>query len=95
METRTPANGLPCVSCSVITHFAAGVISQKNRVPGQLKGQGNPNCLIDYVQNEEKVDVGEWFFTTGTERIFPKGLPAGQVTAVRNGKDFKEIDMTD
>ncbi|MDP8981080.1 MAG: hypothetical protein M3O35_10860 [Acidobacteriota bacterium] len=71
--------------------FAAGVISQKNRVHGQLKGQGNPTCLIDYVQNEEKVDVGEWFYTTGTDRIFPKGLPAGQVTAVRNGKNFKEI----
>jgi rod shape-determining protein MreC len=74
--------------------FAAGVISQKNRVHGQLKGQGNFTCLIDYVQNEEKVDVGEWFYTTGTDRIFPKGLPAGQVTAVRNGKDFKEIYIT-
>src|SRR5258708_1078391 len=71
--------------------FAAGVISQKNRVHGELKGQGNPNCLIDYVPNEEKVDVGEWFFTTGADRIFPKGMPAGQVTAVRNGKNFKEI----
>ncbi len=71
--------------------FAAGVISQKNRVRGTLKGQGHSECLVDYVQNEERVDVGEWFFTSGDDRIFPKGFPVGQVSAVRNGKTFKEI----
>ena len=71
--------------------FAAGVISQKNRVRGTLKGQGHTECLVDYVQNEERVDVGEWFFTSGDDRIFPKGFPVGQVSAVRNGKNFKEI----
>ena len=71
--------------------FAAGVISQKNRVHGTLKGQGHAECLIDYVQNEEKVDNNEWFFTSGDDRIFPKGFPVGQASAVRNGKTFKEI----
>jgi rod shape-determining protein MreC len=71
--------------------FAAGVISQKNRVRGTLKGQGHTECLVDYVQNEERVDVGEWFYTSGDDRIFPKGFPVGQVSAVRNGKTFKEI----
>ncbi len=74
--------------------FAAGVISQKNRVRGTLKGQGHSECLVDYVQNEEKVDVGEWFFTSGDDRIFPKGFPVGQVSAVRNGKTFKEIYLS-
>ena len=45
--------------------FAAGVVSQKNHVHGTLKGQGHSECLVDYVQNEEPVDVGEWFFTSG------------------------------
>lgn len=72
--------------------FAAGVISQKNRVRGTLKGQGHSTCLVDYVQNEEKVEVGEMFFTSGDDRIFPKGLPAGVATVVRPGKNFnKEI----
>jgi rod shape-determining protein MreC len=71
--------------------FAAGVISQKNRVRGTLKGQGHSDCQVDYVQNEEKVDGGEWFFTSGDDRIFPKGFPVGQVSAARNGKNFKEI----
>src|ERR1700687_2322327 len=73
--------------------FAAGVISQKNRVRGTLKGLGQTKCLVDYVQNEEKVDAGEWFYTSGDDRIFPRGFPVGQVTSVRNGKTFKEISV--
>jgi len=71
--------------------FAAGVISEKNHVRGTLKGQGHSECLIDYVQNEEPVDSGEWFYTSGDDRIFPRGFPVGQVSASRNGKTFKEI----
>ena len=71
--------------------FAAGVVSQKGRVHGTLKGQGHAECLVDYVQNEEHVDAGEWFYTSGDDRIFPKGFPVGQVTASPNGKTFKEI----
>ncbi|MCC6861393.1 MAG: rod shape-determining protein MreC [Bryobacterales bacterium] len=73
--------------------FAAGVISQKNRVRGTLKGVGFANCKVDYVQNEEKVEVGELFFTSGDDRVFPKGTPAGRVTAVRDGGQFKEISV--
>ena len=73
-------------------NFAAGVISQKNRVHGTLKGQGHDgSVLVNYVQNEEKVEPGEWFFTSGDDRIFPKGFPVGQVTAVRNGQSMKQI----
>ncbi|HTS49460.1 MAG TPA: rod shape-determining protein MreC [Bryobacteraceae bacterium] len=74
--------------------FAAGVVSQKNHVRGTLKGQGHSECLVDYVQNEERVDPGEMFFTSGDDRIFPRGFPVGQVSAVRNGKTFKEIYIT-
>ena len=73
-------------------NFAAGVISQKNRVHGTLKGQGRDGTvMVEYIQNEEKVDQGEWFFTSGDDRVFPKGFPVGQATAVRNGRTEKEI----
>jgi rod shape-determining protein MreC len=74
--------------------FAAGVISQKNRVHGTLKGQGYSTVIVDYVQNEQKVDPGEQFFTSGDDRIFPKGLPVGEATVVRAGKSYKEIFVT-
>ncbi len=61
---------------------------------GTLKGQGNSTVIVDYVQNEENVEQGEWFYTSGDDRIFPKGLPAGQATVVRAGKTHKEIYVT-
>jgi rod shape-determining protein MreC len=73
--------------------FAAGVISQKNHVRGILKGLGHGACRVDYVQNEEKVETGERFYTSGDDRIFPKGLPVGQVTAARSGNPFQEITI--
>ena len=75
-------------------NFAAGVISQKNRVRGTLKGVGHSQIQVEYVQNEEKIDLGEWLFTSGDDRIFPKGFPVGQVSVVRSGKTFKEIYVT-
>ena len=74
--------------------FGAGVISQKNRVHGTLKGQGHSTVQVEYVQNEEKVDQGEFFYTSGDDRIFPKGLPVGEATVVRQGRGEKEIYLT-
>ena len=71
--------------------FRAGVTSQKNRVHGTIEGQGQNKLLVNYVQNEEKVEVGEVFYTSGDDRIFPKGMPVGRATVVRPGKTFKEI----
>jgi rod shape-determining protein MreC len=71
--------------------FAAGVISQKGRVRGTLKGVGSSTCVIEHIDNEDKVSVGEWFYTTGDDRIFPRGLPAGVVKSVKDGRGGKEV----
>jgi rod shape-determining protein MreC len=73
--------------------FAAGVISQKNRVRGILKGLGHGKCQVDYIQNEEKVEPGEMFYTDGEDRIFPQGMPAGRVTSTSPGNNFKQIAL--
>ncbi len=68
------------------------MISQNNRVHGTFKGLGYEGSgKIEHVQNEQKVDQGEWFFTSGDDRIFPKGRPVGEVTTVHQGKTEKEI----
>jgi rod shape-determining protein MreC len=74
--------------------FAAGVISQKNHVHGTLRGQGYSTVIVDYVQNEQTVEPGEWFYTSGDDRIFPKGLPVGQTTVVRKGKSYLDVFLT-
>jgi rod shape-determining protein MreC len=70
--------------------FAAGVVSQKNQARGTMKGQGgnNPLCKVDYIPFEQKLEVGEWFYTSGDDRIFPRGLPVGTVKEAKAGKDI-------
>jgi len=71
--------------------FAAGVISQKHRVHGTVRGQGHSTCMVDYIQNEEQVDANEWFYTSGDDGVFPKGLPVGSVTVARPGNPNKQV----
>ena len=71
--------------------FAAGVVTQNGGVRGTLKGQGTPQCKVDYVAFEEKVEPGDLLFTSGDDRIFPRGFPVGVVRTVRSGQPFKEI----
>lgn len=74
--------------------FAAGVVSQKSGARGILMGQGNsPRCKIDKVPFEEKVEAGEWFYTSGDDRIFPRGFAVGIAKVVRPGAPFKEIEV--
>jgi rod shape-determining protein MreC len=74
--------------------FSAGVVSEKNRVEGILKGLGRSECGVYYIPSDEKVEVGEWFYTSGEDRIFPRGLPVGRVTKVGGDKTYKEILLT-
>jgi rod shape-determining protein MreC len=71
--------------------FAAGVVTEKSLVHGTLKGQGTPQCKVDYIPFEEKVEPGEWVYTSGDDRIFPRGFRVGIVKAVRPGQPFKEV----
>lgn len=73
--------------------FAAGVESQKNHVHGVLKGLGNGTARVDYVSTGQKVEMGEMFFTSGEDRVFPEGLPAGKVTGVHEGGNFQDITV--
>jgi rod shape-determining protein MreC len=74
--------------------FAAGVISAKHRVRGTVRGQGHSTVLVDHIQNEQTVEQGEWFFTSGDDLIFPKGWPVGQATVVKPGAGRKDVYLT-
>jgi len=72
--------------------FSAGVVSQKSNSHGIIKGQGNdPLCKVDYVPFEDKVEAGEWFYTSGDDRVFPRGFAVGIAKVVRPGTPFKEV----
>jgi rod shape-determining protein MreC len=71
--------------------FAAGVMSQRQQSRGTLKGLGTTLCKVDYVPFEDKVEPGDWFYTSGDDRIFPRGFAVGIVKSVKPGQPFKEI----
>jgi rod shape-determining protein MreC len=66
--------------------FAAGVISGKTHAHGTLKGTGTSLCKVDNVASEDKVEPGDWFYTSGDDRIFPRGMPVGVVKSVKPGQ---------
>jgi len=72
--------------------FKVGVESQKGHVHGVLNC-GNGPCTVEQIQEEEKVTPGEWFFTSGEDRIFPKGFPVGTVISVQPGQGMKEVKL--
>jgi hypothetical protein len=54
---------------------------------------GTGHCVVEQIQNGDKVDVSEWFFTSGEDRIFPKGFPVGTVSSVALGTDMKDVKL--
>ncbi len=72
--------------------FKVGVESQKGHIHGVLNC-GVGKCTVEQVQNEDKIDIGEWFYTSGEDRIFPKGFPVGQVVSSQPGQGMKDIKL--
>ena len=65
-----------------------GVILEKTRQQGVLRGSPTGEVQLERVMSDEDVPVGETVLTSGGDRIFPKGLPVGTVTKVGKGKDL-------
>ena len=70
--------------------FSVGVEST-NHVRGTLNCRSSKDCSVDFIQNEEKVDPGDVFYTSGEDRVFPKGFPAGTVISARAGQLMKDV----
>jgi rod shape-determining protein MreC len=72
--------------------FKVGVESQKGHMHGSLNC-GLGHCVVEQIQNEEDVATGEWFFTSGEDRIFPKGFPVGTVISAQPGNGMKDVRL--
>lgn len=60
----------------------AGVILEKSRLQGVLKGVGQGLLSVSDIMSDETVEVGEQVITSGGDHIYPKGLPVGTVSKV-------------
>ena len=70
-------------------------LTQQSRDRGMVKGMSMDVCKMDYMAKTSDAVVGEMVITSGLGGIFPKGLPVGRISRVRevSGKFFKEIDV--
>ena len=76
----------------------AGVLLERSRVQGVVSGQvtgpgsGDGDLLLQYVPERADVVVGDLVVTSGTDRIYPKGLVVGRVRFVGEGSGlFRDI----
>jgi rod shape-determining protein MreC len=65
----------------------AGVLLERLRVNGVLKGTASGYPEMHYVMADEKVEVGDRVLTTGGDHVFPKGLLVGTVMTYSPDKD--------
>lgn len=72
-----------------------GVILEKSRLQGILRGSADGSLNVEYIMADEKVEPGETILSSGGDKVFPKGLPIGRVAAVAPGKNmFLRIRVT-
>jgi len=71
--------------------FAAGRDFAERPRARNSQRLGPNQVLVDYAQNEEKVDEGEWFYTSGDDRIFPARFPGRQVRACITARRSKKF----
>jgi rod shape-determining protein MreC len=57
----------------------AGVILERSRLQGVVKGTSLGELQINEVMSDEKIEAGEHLITSGGDRIYPKGFSVGTV----------------
>ena len=68
---------------------------QRTRARGVVKGKGGTRSNLEFTMREEDVKVGDMVVSSGIGRIFPKGLPIGEVAMVKKAEYgiFQSIEL--
>ena len=57
---------------------------ERSRARATVRGQGAPGpCRLEYALRSDDLIEGDQLVTSGTDGVFPRGLPVGQVTRVK------------
>jgi rod shape-determining protein MreC len=65
---------------------SVGVVVERTRSPGVLRGTGDRLLSLLYIANSDPVEEGDMILTSGLDGIFPKGMPVGRVVESQKGK---------
>ncbi len=59
---------------------------ERSRARANVRGEGAPGpCRLEYALRSDDLIEGDELVTSGTDGVFPRGLPVGQVTRVKRG----------
>lgn len=65
-----------------------GVLLEKSRLQGVIKGTAAGEVILEKVMTDEQVAPGDLIVTSGGDQIFPKGITVGTVMKVSPGADL-------
>jgi rod shape-determining protein MreC len=68
-----------------------GAMLSESRIQSPVGGAGEPLLSMKYVPNDDTVKMGEHVVTSGMDRIFPRDLPVGTISQIKEGNPFKQI----
>ena len=73
---------------------SVGVMLERTRTPGVLRGSGDFLLDLNYIGNSEKVEVGDVVVSSGLDGIFPQGLAIGKVADSKKGRGvFRSVKV--
>jgi rod shape-determining protein MreC len=64
-----------------------------DRAPGIAMGLDARRMVVKYIPEWMKVQPGDKVYTSGLDRIFPAGVPVGQVVSIRKMQGFKNAEV--
>ena len=70
------------VQLIVDSQSGVGILLLPSRRLGIIKGTGDAELDLDFIDDDSELKVGDLMITSGADRIYPKGLPVGRVTSV-------------
>jgi len=59
---------------------------ERSRARANVRGTGDPSrCRLDYALRADDLQEGDALVTSGTDGVFPRGLPVGKVEGLKKG----------
>lgn len=67
---------------------SVGVMIQRTRRQGVIRGSGGGNLELDYIPAQADVKAGDLVVTAGIDGVYPRGVPVGSIAAVAAGSEL-------
>ncbi|HEX2465505.1 MAG TPA: rod shape-determining protein MreC, partial [Thermoanaerobaculia bacterium] len=73
-----------------ITDRASGVgaMVERTRRQGIVRGAGRDGLALEYVPLQADVQVGDRVLSSGTDGLYPRGVPIGTVVSIEPGGEL-------